>query len=184
MFWLWVSSAAKQQMYLAKNNFYAKKRLFVLTVAFFTCQATEDKLPRTKQLVTEIASLFSEVWLNNKCHKIYLSGPFGIFCLYVTLTISYLRAQTKETSSLPTDSSRPLFKQIEILSILTVWLYISTVSSFLNIRASYQSASSGFRLLGEIPAGAKNRKITVDSPSIPTTLGKCVPPMVLSPDTI
>ena len=35
-------------MYLAKNNFYAKKRRFVLTVAFFTCQATEDKLPRTK----------------------------------------------------------------------------------------------------------------------------------------
>ena len=26
-------------------------------------------------------------------------------------------------------------------------LYISTVSTFLNIRASYQSASSGFRLL-------------------------------------
>ena len=57
-------------------------------------------------------------------------------------------------SSLPTDSSRPLFKQIEIFSILTVWLYISTVSTFLNIRASYWSASSGFRLLGEIPAGA------------------------------
>ena len=65
-----------------------------------------------------------------------LSGPFGIFCLYVILTISYLRAQTMETSSLPTDSSRPLFKQIDIFSgILTV--YISTVSSFLNIRASY-----------------------------------------------
>ena len=62
-----------------------------------------------------------EVWLHNKCHKIYLSGPLGIFCLYVILTISYLRAQTIETSSLPTDSSRPLFKQIEIFSILTVW---------------------------------------------------------------
>ena len=57
-------------------------------------------------------------------------------------------------SSLPTDSSRPLFKQIENFSILTVWLYISTVSTFLNIRSSYLSASSGFRLLGEIPAGA------------------------------
>ena len=32
--------------------------------------------------------------------------------------------------------------------------YISTVSTFLNIRESYESASSGFRLLGEIPAGA------------------------------
>ena len=30
------------------------------------------------------------------------------------LTISYLRAQTIETLSLPTDSLRPLFKQIEI----------------------------------------------------------------------
>ena len=72
---------------------------------------------------------------------------------YVIITISYLRAQTIE-ASLPTDSSRPLFKQIEIFSILTIWLYISTVSTFLNIRASYLSASSGFRLLGEIPAGA------------------------------
>ena len=55
-----------------------------------------------------------------------------IFCRYVILTISYLRAQTIETSSLPTDSSRPLFKQIEIFSTLMVWLYISTVSTFLN----------------------------------------------------
>ena len=94
-----------------------------------------------------------EVWLHNNCHKIYLSGPFGIFCLYIILTISYLRAQTIETSSLPTGSSRPLFKQIKIF--LEYWLYISTVSTFLNIRASYQSASSGFHLLGEIPTGAK-----------------------------
>ena len=50
-----------------------------------------------------------------------VSCSFGIFCaVYVILTISYLRAQTIETSSLPTDSSRPLFKQIEIFSILTV----------------------------------------------------------------
>ena len=71
---------------------------------------------------------------------IYLSGPFGIFCLYVILTISYLRSQTIETSSLPADSSRTLFKQIEIFSgILTVY---------------FNCASSGFRLLGEIPSGA------------------------------
>ena len=61
----------------------------------------------------------NEVWMHNKCHKIYLSGPFGIFCPYVILTISYLET---ETSSLPTDSSRPLFKQIEIFSgILAVY---------------------------------------------------------------
>ena len=77
-----------------------------------------------------------------------------LFVFYVILTISYLRVQTIETSSLPTNFSRPLFKQIEIFSILTVWLYISTVSTFLNIRARYLSASSGFRLLGEIPADA------------------------------
>ena len=59
-------------------------------------------------------------------------GPFGSFCLYVIVTISYLRAQTIETSSLPTDSSRRLFKQIEIF--LVYGLYISTVSTFLNIR--------------------------------------------------
>ena len=41
----------------------------------------------------------------------------GFFVFYVILTISYLRAQTIETSSLPTDSSRPLFKQIEIISV-------------------------------------------------------------------
>ena len=57
------------------------------------------------------------------CFSILTSfgSPFGILCLYVILTISYLRAQTIETSSLPTDSSQPLFKQIEIFSsILTV----------------------------------------------------------------
>ena len=61
----------------------------------------------------------------------------NLFVFYVILTISYLRAHTIETSSLPTDSSRPLFKQIEIFSILTVGKYISAVSTFLNIRASY-----------------------------------------------
>ena len=43
--------------------------------------------------------------------------PFGISSIYVILTISYFPAQTIETSSLPTDSSRPLFEQIEIFSI-------------------------------------------------------------------
>ena len=52
----------------------------------------------------------------------YLSGPLGIFCLYVILAISYLRARTIETSSLSTDSSWPLLEQIEIFSaILTVY---------------------------------------------------------------
>ena len=58
-----------------------------------------------------------------------LSRPFGIFCLYVILTTSYLRVQTIETPSLLTDSSRALFKQIEIFSvILTVYFYCKSLS--------------------------------------------------------
>ena len=50
---------------------------------------------------------------------------------------------------LATDSSRPLFKQIEILSgILTVYFNCKYIC------ANYSSASSGFRLLGEINSGA------------------------------
>ena len=96
-------------------------------------------------------------------------------------TISYLRAQTIETSSLHTNSSRPLFKQIEISSgILSVYfnckyfpqytrqlleclLVASPRIPFLGLSFSSETkrkrlirrlASSGFRLLGEIPAGA------------------------------
>ena len=51
-----------------------------------------------------------------------VSVPSGFFVFYVILAISYLLAQTIETSSLPTDSSRPLFKQVEIFSgTLTVY---------------------------------------------------------------
>ena len=67
-------------------------------------------------LVTRNAKEYQSMTAQYKCHKIYLSGTFGIFCLYVILTIAYLRAQTIETSSLPTDSSWPMFKQIEIFS--------------------------------------------------------------------
>ena len=53
--------------------------------------------------------------LNNRCHKVNnLGGPLGHSLFCVILTISYLWACTIETSSLPIDSSRPLFKQIEI----------------------------------------------------------------------
>ena len=86
----------------------------------------------------------------NKSHKINLSGPFGHF-VWRYPNHSYLRAWTIETSSLPTDSSRPLLKQIEIF-FLVYWLYISTVRTFLYIRSSYWDTSSGFRLLGQIPA--------------------------------
>ena len=75
-----------------------------------------------------------------------------MFCLYVILTISYLRAQTIETSSLPTDSSQPLFKQIEIFSgILTVYF---NCKYFPYYTRELLACLLGFRLLGEIPAGA------------------------------
>ena len=69
------------------------------------------------------------------------SGPFGNVLFYVILTISYCgRAVFSiETSSLPNDSARPLFKQIEIF--LVDRLYILTASTFLYIRTSYQDAS-------------------------------------------
>ena len=56
--------------------------------------------------------------IDDKCHKIYLSSPFGF---------SFLRHPNHlvlaGASSLPTNSSRPLFKQIEIFfwHILTVY---------------------------------------------------------------
>ena len=83
------------------------------------------RLDRTDPL--SFGPKFSEIlveWIlpNVTIHKLS-ETPFGIFSIYVILTISYLRAQTIETSSLPTDSSRPLFEQIEIFSsILTAYL--------------------------------------------------------------
>ena len=77
-----------------------------------------------------LSLLFSQLIknnLSNRCriHKIYPSGPYRILCLFffsVIITNSYLRARTIQTSSLPNDSSRHLFKQIEIFSaILTVY---------------------------------------------------------------
>ena len=55
---------------------------------------------------THVTQKSIEVLLYNKCHKINLSGPFGHFLFHVILTISYLRAWTFETSSLPKDSLR------------------------------------------------------------------------------
>ena len=44
------------------------------------------------------------------------------FLFYVILTIYYLRAQTIETSTLPDDFMRTLFKKIETFSgVLTVY---------------------------------------------------------------
>ena len=67
-------------------------------------------------LITHNAKEYRSMTAQYLMSQIYLSSPYGIFCLYVILTISYLRAETIETSSLPTDSSRPLFKQIKIFS--------------------------------------------------------------------
>ena len=81
--------------------------------------------------------------------------PFGIFSIYVILTISYLGAQTIETSSLPTDSSRPLFEQIEIFSsILTAYLNCKYCPLYTCELLGYLL---GISPLGEIPAGAINK---------------------------
>ena len=59
------------------------------------------------------------------------SGPFGIFyVLRHSITISYLRAQTIETSSLPTDSSRPLFKQRETFLYIDCMIVYSSCKYF------------------------------------------------------
>ena len=60
------------------------------------------------------------------------SGPFGIFCLYVILTISYLRARTIETSPLPTDAvclnnQHTCFA--EIVTQKTVWFGSNTCTT-------------------------------------------------------
>ena len=66
----------------------------------------------------------------NEKKKLPKGVPAGIFSFTVILTISYLRAWTIETSSLPNDFMRPLIKQIETFSgILTVYFnckYFST----------------------------------------------------------
>ena len=84
-----------------------------------------------------------EVRLHNKCHKIYPSSPFGIFCLYVILTISYLRVQTIETSSLPTDSLRPLSKQI-------IYIYIYHLTTSVTDIVASSSPKIKALLLGNI----------------------------------
>ena len=82
-----------------------------------------------------------------------VSCSFGIFCV-LRHPNHFVLAGANNTNVIITYRflAAPV-QAIEIFSILTVWLYISTVSTFLNIRASYWRASSGFRLLGEIPAG-------------------------------
>ena len=62
-----------------------------------------------------------EVLMYIKCPKLYLSGPFGIFCLYAILTISYLRLIPRG----PCSSKSRFF--------LAYWLYISTVSIYAQI---------------------------------------------------
>ena len=88
------------------------------------------------------------VWLYKKCHKINLSGLFGHFPFYVILTISYLRAWTIDTSSLPNDSMRPLIEQFEIFSgLLTAYFnckYFSiTRGSLVGISPSGQNPCWG-----------------------------------------
>ena len=72
-----------------------------------------------------------------------VSSPSEIFCVL----------RHPNHFALPTDSSRPLFKQDrDFLYIDCMTVYFNC--KYFSIGASYLSASSGFRLLGEVPAGA------------------------------
>ena len=84
--------SSSEQIFFRKLSLGAPDRMSLIT-----CNAKEYRSV-TAQLMSQNLPI--------------VSCSFGIFC--VILTISYLRAQTIETSSLPTDSSRLLFKQIEI----------------------------------------------------------------------
>ena len=107
--------------------------------------STQELVLRPARTVVKILGTYNvhELWKTAWAPSTYLSGPSGMFCLYVILTISYLQAQTIETSSLPTDSSRPLFKDLQAL---TVWLYDCMTVDF-NIRKLLEC------LLGTLPSG-------------------------------
>ena len=72
----------------------------------------------TSYVLNECLSRAAPQNVNYTTHQIYLNGPFRSFWFtpsysLVILIISYLRVRTIETSTFPTDSSRPLFKQID-----------------------------------------------------------------------
>ena len=64
----------------------------------------------------------------------FLKQSLRDFLLYVILAIPYLRARTKETSSLPNDSMRPCSSNSRLFPAYR--RYISAVSTFLNKRVS------------------------------------------------
>ena len=71
--------------------------------------------------------------MHNKCYKIYLSGPFGIFCLYVIVTVRTCGLKQWKWHDVivlaaPVQANRDFFWHTD---------YISSVSTFLNIRAFY-----------------------------------------------
>ena len=73
------------------------------------------------------------------------------FLFYVILTIFYLLARTTETSSLPNDSMRPLFKQFEIFSgILTVYFNRENTHELLECHL-------GISTSGRKPFGSNNK---------------------------
>ena len=66
-------------------------------------------------LITLNAKEYRSTWLHNKCHKIYPSGPFGIFLCFI-LTISYLRAPTRRRSN-----SIPWCTSFHVILSLRTW---------------------------------------------------------------
>ena len=98
-----------------------------------------------------------ELRLNNGCHKINPSGPFWNFLFYLILTISYLRACSivQHWNVIITQRFRvPVQVNWDFFFWYTDCIFLLTVNNFFYFGASYLDASSRFRLLGEIPAGA------------------------------
>ena len=63
-----------------------------------------------------LVSLHAHRLFSGRACSCFLKQSLRDFLFYVILAIPYLRARTKETSSLPNDSMRPLFKQLETFS--------------------------------------------------------------------
>ena len=124
-----------------------------MSLKLWSITFTETTVPQnvTDKHVTQKSV---EVWLHNKCHKIYLRGPLGMFCLYVILTISCLRAQTKETSSLPTDSWSFLEAPVQAHRD---FFYIDCMTVYFNCKYFPKYTRELLECLLEIsPSGAKS----------------------------
>ena len=132
-----------------KKNWPVNLKIFSNTFSWLILPIKMEKL----QIFEEIDGLTLSSFLT--------SCFYSLKRLFLFVPFPYLRARTIETSSLPTNSSWPLFKQIEIF-FLIYWLYISTISTFLHIRASLMLETASCTRINDIISKTlikKNSKI-------------------------